>query len=237
MRIDKLLSSLHYGSRNDIKKMAKDGLIIINDRKEKDASMDVDPNNDTIIINGETLFYKEHLYVMMNKPKDVVSSSTDPYHSTYLDFLPESYHRFDLQVCGRLDVDTTGLLLLTNDGDYLHKVISPKKDVFKTYSVTLDKPIENVEPLTKGVTIKDGQERPYTTKPAIVYDMNGNFCRIKISEGKFHQVKRMFEAIGYTVVQLKREAIGSLNLDESMIEGDVRLLSNEEKELVFIHED
>jgi 16S rRNA pseudouridine516 synthase len=174
---------------------------------------------------------------MMNKPMDVVSSSTDPYHSTYLDFLPEAYQRFDLHVCGRLDVDTTGLLLLTNDGDYLHRVISPKKDVYKTYAVTLNQPLGDVEPLYKGVTIKDGQERPYTTKPAIVYDISNNFCRIKLSEGKFHQVKRMFEAIGYTVVQLKREAIGSLNLDKSMIEGDVRLLSDEEKELVFIHEE
>ncbi len=233
MRIDKILANLKYGSRNDIKALAKSHRIKVNHQIISDVSMTINPLKDEIQIDDQVVFYKENLYLMMNKPKGVICAANDGLYPTYLSLLEEPYNRFVLNVCGRLDVDTEGLIVLTNDGDFLHKVISPKNDIDKTYFVTLNQPLTKYHQLEKGVTIKDGAEKPYQTKPAKIFDVENNTCRIAISEGKFHQVKRMFEVIGYEVINLKREKIGNLELDETLQYGDYRELTEQELKLIL----
>jgi len=236
MRLDKMLSNLKYGSRSEIKTIARQSRITVNGEVTKDSDISVDPLNDQIVFDGETVFYREFLYMMMNKPKGVICASTDDMYKPYTVLIDAPYNRFELNVCGRLDVDSEGLIVLTNDGEFLHKVISPKHDIFKTYYVTLKDPLKNYQILEKGVSIKDGVEKLYKTKPAKIYDVSNNTCRIAISEGKFHQVKRMFEFIGNEVMGLKRERIGMLELDPTLLPGDYRELSGLELELILKNE-
>lgn len=233
MRIDKMLANLKYGSRNDIKNLAKSHRITVNHQKITDVSMTIDPNKDEVLIDDQIVFYKDNLYLMMNKPKGIICASSDALYPTYLSLLDEPFNRFDLNVCGRLDVDTEGLLILTTDGDFLHKVISPKTDIDKTYFVTLKHPLKGYQIFEKGVTIKDGAEKPYLTKPAKIFDVTEYSCRIAISEGKFHQVKRMFETIGNEVIDLKREKIGMLELDSSLLPGDYKELTEADLSLIL----
>lgn len=232
MRIDKMLSNLKYGSRNDIKLLAKSQRIKVNNHLINDVSQIINPNIDEVKVDDRLVFYKDNVYLMMNKPKGIICANSDPLYPTYLSLIDEPYNRFDLNVCGRLDVDTEGLLILTTDGEFLHKVISPKKDIDKTYFVTLKHPLTNYQILEKGVTIKDGGEKPYLTKPAKIFDVTTFTCRIAISEGKFHQVKRMFEMIENEVIELKREKIGLLELDPNLLPGEYKELS--ESELLLI---
>jgi len=233
MRVDKLLSNLKYGSRSEIKAMAKDLRIKVNGNLIKDADISVNPEKDQIHVDDVLVYYKEFIYLMMNKPQGIICAANDSLYPTYLSLIEEPYNRFDLNVCGRLDVDTEGLIILTNDGAFLHKVISPKKDIDKTYFVILKEPLTNYQKLEKGVIISDGAEKPYLTKPAKIFDIVNNTCRIAISEGKFHQVKRMFEAIGNEVIALKREKIGWLELDYALKQGEYKELSNEELKLTL----
>ncbi len=228
MRLDKILSNLKYGSRSDIKAMAKAGYIEVNGIKAKSSDLDVDPIKDIITLEGVTIFYKEFVYLMMNKPKGIVCAATDSLYPTFTSLISNPFDRFELSVCGRLDVDSEGLIILTNDGVFLHKVISPKNEIYKIYRVTLARPLADYRRLEKGVSIMDGQEKPYVTKPAKIFDVIGNTCRIAISEGKFHQVKRMFEAIGNEVTELKRETIGALDLDPALESGGYRELTDPE---------
>lgn len=233
MRIDKLLSNLKYGTRSEIKAMARNMRIKLNGKVIKDSDVSISPETDIILVDDKPIFYKEAIYLMMNKPKGILCATNDGLYPTYVSLLEEPFNRFDLNVCGRLDVDTEGLIILTNDGDFLHKVISPKSDIEKTYFVTLNRTLINYHQLEQGVTIKDGAEKPYTTKPAKIFDVENNTCRIAISEGKFHQVKRMFEVIGYEVTNLKREKIGLLEIDKTLQYGDYRELSIQELKLIL----
>jgi len=233
MRIDKLLSNLKYGSRSDIKTLAKAGKIQVNGSVIRNSDIDVDPLKESIRVDNKDVFYRENVYLMMNKPKGVVCAAVDALYPTYTALIKEPLNRFDLNVCGRLDVDSEGLIILTNDGVFLHKVISPKSDINKTYYVELIQPLTEYRRLERGIEILDGQEKPYITKPAKIFDVIGNKCRITISEGKFHQVKRMFEAIGNEVVSLKRETIGSLDLDQSLAIGEYRELKDFEIDLLL----
>lgn len=236
MRLDKLLSNLKYGSRSDIKSLARQSRITVNGGIVKDSDILVNPIVDQIRLDGELIFYKEKIYLMMNKPQGIICAATDALYEPYTSLIHPPYDRFDLNVCGRLDVDTEGLIVLTNDGDFLHKIISPKQDVYKTYFVTLRDPLLKYQILEKGVMIKDGTERLYLTKPAKISDVNNQTCRIMISEGKFHQVKRMFEHIGNEVTFLKREKIGGLFLDSSLLPGEYRELTESELELILKNE-
>ena len=233
MRLDKLLSNLKYGSRSDIKSFARQSRITVNGNLIKDADISVEPSVDEIKLDDELVFYKELLYLMMNKPKGIICASADALYEPYTSLIESPYDRFDLNVCGRLDVDSEGLIVLTNDGDFLHKVISPKQAIYKTYFVTLRDPLIRYQALEKGVMIKDGTEKLYQTKPAKIVDVLNNTCRISISEGKFHQVKRMFEFIGNEVTSLKREKIGMLELDETLQPGDYRELTDDELNLIL----
>ena len=218
-RIDKILSNLGYGTRKDLKKIVKNGMVQVNGVTIKDSAMKVDPEKDKIVINGEEIFYREFIYLMMNKPAGVVSATFDNKDETVIDLLEVEHQVFEPFPVGRLDKDTVGLLLLTNDGDLNHRLISPKWKVDKVYFAKIDKKVteEDVEKFKKGITLDDG----YTCK-------EGSEIVLTIQEGKFHQVKRMFEAVGKKVTYLKRIEFGTLPLDDDLEEGEYRELTEEE---------
>ena len=229
-RIDKILSNLGYGTRKDLKKIVKNGMVQVNGVTIKDSAMKVDPEKDKIVINGEEIFYREFIYLMMNKPAGVISATFDNKDETVIDLLEVEHQVFEPFPVGRLDKDTVGLLLLTNDGDLNHRLISPKWKVDKVYFAKIDQKVteEDIEKFKHGITLDDG----YTCKEAILEiqkaSEEGSEIVLTIQEGKFHQVKRMFEAVGKKVTYLKRIEFGTLPLDEDLEEGEYRELTEEE---------
>ena len=218
MRLDKLLSNLKYGSRSEIKEMCKDKRVSVNDFIVTDSSRPV-IESDKIEVDGNVVFHKDIFLLMLNKPNGVVSANRDNLHKTVIDLIKEPYSRYELNICGRLDIDTVGLVLITNDGAIMHKIISPKSDIDKTYYVEYSGTI-NKTALESPLELLDGNNEKYTTKGAKVEILGKNKCNITISEGKFHQVKRMFESVGCKVTYLKRIRIGNITLNESLNEGD-----------------
>ncbi len=233
MRLDKLLANLRYGTRSAIKDAVKAGRVTVAGDIIADPGRIVEPEIETIAFDGIPVFYRKWVYLMMNKPKGVVSANRDDRHPTVIGRIGPPYDRFDLSICGRLDLDAEGLLLLTNDGDTLHRVISPKNDIFKEYAVVLAHPLVDASALERGVIILDGKDEAYTTKPAKLLRTDERECRIWICEGKFHQVKRMFEAIGNEVVALKRVAIGGLGLDPGLAPGEYKEIGFEDVNRIF----
>lgn len=229
-RLDKVLSNLGYGSRKEIKQAIRKGLIEVNGELVKDNGMQVDPESDRIIVNGEEIFYRKFIYLMMNKPDGVVSATVDNRDETVVDLLEVEHQVFNPFPVGRLDKDTVGLLFLTNDGELNHRLISPKWKVDKIYYAKIDKKVteDDVNKFKKGITLDDG----YLCKEAKLEILNatdeGSEVEVTIQEGKFHQVKRMFEAVGKEVVYLKRIEFGTLKLDEDLEEGEYRELNDEE---------
>ena len=229
-RIDKILSNLGYGTRKDLKKIVKNGMVQVNGIIIKDSAMKVDPEKDKIVINGEEIFYREFIYLMMNKPAGVISATFDNKYETVIDLLEVEHQVFEPFPVGRLDKDTVGLLLLTNDGDLNHRLISPKWKVDKVYFAKIDQKVteEDIEKFKHGITLDDG----YRCKEAILEiqkaSEEGSEIVLTIQEGKFHQVKRMFEAVGKKVTYLKRIEFGTLPLDEDLEEGEYRELTEEE---------
>ena len=238
LRLDKLLSHIGYGTRTEVKKLLKSKAVKIDGLLVKDAKVKVDPNKQCITVYDDIVEYREFVYLMMNKPQDCLSATRDREYRTVIDLLDEYYLTFDLSPAGRLDRDTEGLVLLTNDGKLAHEIISPKKDVFKRYVAHISGILtqEAVESLSSGVEILDGNNDVFRTKPAKVRILNqlGDLTEVEIciTEGKFHQVKRMFASVGCKVVYLKRLAIGELELDESLRLGEYRELTDEELALL-----
>jgi 16S rRNA pseudouridine516 synthase len=233
MRIDKLLANLGYGSRKEVKGLLKTGAVKINDVVVKDAKQHVDSNKETVTLNGEVLEYKEFIYLMMNKPQGVLSATEDHRDETVIDLLELDDQVYEPFPVGRLDKDTEGLLLITNDGQLAHRLLSPKKHVPKTYFAVIDQEVAEADIIAfkKGVTLDDG----YVTKPGELKIFKSGIrsdIELTITEGKFHQVKRMFEAVGKKVIYLKRLTMGSLALDESLELGEYRELTDEEIELL-----
>ncbi|HBE9638126.1 TPA: rRNA pseudouridine synthase [Clostridioides difficile] len=232
-RIDKILSNLGYGSRSEIKKYCKQGSVVVNGSEVSNPGTQVDTENDEILFNGEEVIYREYIYLMMNKPAGYISATTDKYDPTVLDLIDLSYLVFEPFPVGRLDKDTEGLLVLTNDGKHSHRVLSPKKHVPKTYYAKIDGVVteEDVEAFLEGVVLDDG----YKTMPSqlnILKSDDESEIELTIHEGKFHQVKRMFESVGKKVVYLKRLSMGNLKLDESLELGEYRELTDEEVKLI-----
>lgn len=239
MRIDKLLCEMNIGSRSEVKALLKKGQILADGVKICKPETKVNEQIVVISFQGKDYRYRPYVYYMLNKPIDVVSATRDEKDKTVLDLLKAHLEKVNNQnatgipICdifpvGRLDKDTVGLILLTNDGELSHRLLSPKKHVPKTYYVETDKELtaEGKKMLEQGVDI--GEDT--LTKEAIV-----NYCGIckyelTITEGKFHQVKRMFSAVGLKVIYLKRLSMGSLVLDESLQEGEIRELTQEEVE-------
>lgn len=231
MRLDKLLAHKGFGSRKDVKALIKKKKVIINDQIVKDSSFQVNPEKDILKVNNEMVHYREYIYVMLNKPSGYVSATADDRDKTVIDLLPSSYQLFDPFPVGRLDKDTEGLLLITNDGKLGHHLTSPKKAVEKTYfaEVRGDISEEDIETFRNGVQLDDG----YICKPAVLNVLRAasmSHVHVTITEGKFHQVKRMFEATGNKVIYLKRIQMGNLLLDNNLDTGDFRELSGPEVE-------
>ncbi len=236
MRIDKLLANRGYGSRKEVKKLLKSGVVKINEVTVKDGSTHFKPSEDSVTIHGEVIEYREFIYLMLNKPPGVISATEDPAHETVIDLLEVDDAVYNPFPVGRLDKDTEGLLLITNDGGLSHQLLSPKKHVPKTYFAVIEGDVteDDSKAFKEGVVLDDG----YKTMPAeLVIIKNGILSDIEITimEGKFHQVKRMFEAVGKRVVYLKRIKMGSLELDETLSLGEYRELTEEELSLLKSH--
>ncbi|MFQ8650043.1 pseudouridine synthase [Hominilimicola sp.] len=230
MRIDKYISGCGYASRKDVKKLIKQGLVFINGEVCKKPEEQTDENS-IVEVDGERLIYREFVYLMLNKPQGCVSAVYDKKYPVVTEFVPEEYAHFEVYPVGRLDIDTEGLLILTNDGQFAHEMTSPKKDVYKRYFAVLDKPMEekDVEIFAGGMEFKE-----FTAKSAkLEITENPNEVYIEIAEGKFHQVKRMCERVGKTVTYLKRVAIGNLKLDKSLEKGEVRELTKDELDMLY----
>lgn len=236
-RVDKVLSNLGYGSRAELKKFCKQGLVFVNGKVVSNPGLQVDTDIDEIVFNGEKINYREFIYLMMNKPDGYISATFDKHDSIVLDLIDDEYLVFEPFPVGRLDKDTEGLLVLTNDGQLAHRVLSPKKHVPKTYYAKIDGKVteEDIEAFKQGVTLDDG----YETMPSelvILKSDDISEIELTIHEGKFHQVKRMFESVGKTVVYLKRLSMGALKLDETLELGEYRELTDEEVKLIEIRE-
>lgn len=230
MRIDKYISGCGYASRKDVKKLIKQGLVFIDGEVCKKPEEQTDENS-IVEVDGERLIYREFVYLMLNKPQGCVSAVYDKKYPVVTEFVPEEYAHFEVYPVGRLDIDTEGLLILTNDGQFAHEMTSPKKDMYKRYFAVLDKPMEekDVEIFAGGMEFKE-----FTAKSAkLEITENPNEVYIEIAEGKFHQVKRMCERVGKTVTYLKRVAIGNLKLDKSLEKGEVRELTKDELDMLY----
>ena len=231
IRLDKFLSSQTMYSRSEIKALIKKKSVLVNGETAKSSDRKIDTDHDTVTCDGREIVYREHVYYMLNKPQGVVCATEDKREKTVLELLPDDRRRQGLFPAGRLDKDTTGLLILTDDGDFAHRMLSPKKHVWKYYRAELDKKPESdiKEAFAKGVVLHDGT----LCESADILSIEESTVCLRIREGKYHQVKRMFASQGYTVVALERYRIGALGLDASLKQGEARELSAEESALIL----
>ena len=229
MRLDKFISTTTTLSRAEAKKIIKKG-ILINDILVKSPDYKIDEINDQVIVNGNRLFYQKYVYIMMNKPQNVISATDDAIDKTVVDLLEEKDRIYKVFPVGRLDKDTEGLMLLTNDGDLTHKLISPKKDVEKKYYVEVSGELkeEHLVLVKEGLVIDEGYKCKRARLEIIESTEVNSIAYIYITEGKFHQVKRMMKALGTTVTYLKRLSIGTLELDKNLKLGEYRYLTDKE---------
>ncbi len=234
MRIDKFLSNMGIASRTESSKAARGGLVLVNGAPVKKADVHIDPEKDVITYCGRKIEYRKYTYILMNKPDGVVSATEDGKDKTVIDLLPEELQRLDLFPCGRLDKHTLGLVMLTDDGDLAHRLLSPKHHVNKKYRFECKFPLtrDEVEYLEKGATLEDG----YITKPSeIELDDDNQSGYITLVEGKYHQIKRMLESVNNKITYLERVTFGPLCLDKSLGRGEWRFLSKEEIERLEEH--
>jgi len=230
MRIDKLVSQYGFGSRKEVKAILKQGVITVDGAVVTNPQSRVDPDAQAIYVGDVLIEYEKYVYVMMNKPDGVISASYDEEDETVCDLLDEAHQWFDLFPVGRLDKDTTGLIILTNDGGFAHRALSPKKHVEKIYHARLDNDFgdKEIKAFATGITLDDG----YKTMPATLEIIGDRAAKVIIREGKFHQVKRMFEALGINVISLQRMTFAGINLDEQLAPGDFRRLNENEMNII-----
>lgn len=233
-RLDKILVSQGLGSRSDVQRLIRGGHLTADGRPLRDPSAKIDPDEAILMVDGRRLRYQRHLYIMLNKPQGLLCVSRDPRQPTVLDLLPPALKRSGLFPAGRLDKDTVGLTLITDDGDFAHRMLSPRRHVEKTYQAVIDGPLSEAQraAFTNGLILEDGT----VCMPAKLQVLEAGGrprMEVRISEGKYHQIKRMFAACGHKVLWLKRTAIGGLHLDETLGEGELRELTEEEKGLVW----
>lgn len=232
-RLDKMVASLTGCSRKDARGMVLRSRVSVNGAVSGNIALKVDPKTDDIKIDGQSYTYKKFVYIMINKPKGILSASNDKSRETVVDLVKPEFNREGLFPVGRLDKDTTGLLIITDDGDFGHKVISPKSMIEKEYLVTLDKPItdEDIKTLESGVTLVDGT----VCRPASVKLANDEKTKIfiTITEGKYHEIKRMLGVVNIGVDELDRVRIGKLYKDNKLSFGEYREITPEELEFVW----
>lgn len=232
-RLDKFLTSQNICTRKEASKLVRAGLVSINGEKAATPAQKLDPLQDRVTVEGKPVQYRQYMYIMMNKPAGVLSATEDGRAPTVLDLLPPELNRRGLFPAGRLDKDTTGLLLITDDGALAHRMLSPKSHVYKLYRAELEAPIgpEDIAAFKAGV-----HQGGDAFSPARLYTLPGegpNTAYVEIREGKFHQVKRMFQAVGNRVLFLHRLKIGGLRLDPALPAGACRLLEAEEAAMIF----
>jgi len=237
MRLDKLLSMLGEGTRAQVKEMIRAGRVTVDGAPVRDSGMQVDPQAGAVCVDGRRLSYKAVRHVMLNKPQNTLTAARDKKQKTVMDLLPPMYAAMGCMPAGRLDKDTEGLLIITSDGQLAHRIISPKKDVSKVYFARVDGVLGegDIAAFAEGLHIKDG-DGEFDAKPAgleIVSSGDGmSEVRVRVSEGKYHQVKRMLASRGAPVVYLKRERIGALDLDAALLPGQWREMTDEEVALL-----
>lgn len=231
MRLDKFLSETTTESRSQVKKEIRQGMVTVNGIVEKLPEKQIDEKTDCVCLKGKELHYQLFVYFMLNKPAGVVSATEDNLSKTVVELLSREDYRKDIFPAGRLDKDTEGFLLLTNDGELAHRLLSPKKHVDKTYFVRLRDALseEAAAKLETGVSIGEKKD----TRPAKVERVDTDTILLTIQEGKFHQVKRMLQAVDNQVLYLKRITFGGLSLDEGLAPGEYRALSDEEVKLLY----
>lgn len=236
MRLDKLLAHSGLGTRKEVKKLLKTKIVEVNEKTVTDPKTHVDPDTDKVTVGGEKLDYQEFVYFMMNKPQGVISATEDLMHETVLDLLEMQDSLQEPHPVGRLDIDTEGLLILTNDGKLTHRLLSPKHHVDKRYYAEIDGIVteEDIVQFKEGVTLDDD----YETLPADLEilstdeEAGTSVIELVIREGKFHQVKRMMQAVGKEVTYLKRLEMGPIKLDDTLELGAYRELTSEEIDLL-----
>lgn len=236
MRLDKLLAHSGLGTRKEVKKLLKTKIVEVNEKTVTDPKTHVDPDTDKVTVGGEKLDYQEFVYFMMNKPQGVISATEDLMHETVLDLLEMQDSLQEPHPVGRLDIDTEGLLILTNDGKLTHRLLSPKHHVDKRYYAEIDGIVteEDIVQFKEGVTLDDD----YETLPADLEilstdeEAGTSVIELVIREGKFHQVKRMIQAVGKEVTYLKRLEMGPIKLDDTLELGAYRELTSEEIDIL-----
>ncbi len=224
-RIDKVISNQTGYSRKDVKDLIKKNRIRVNDFIVNEPDYKVDSNKDRILLDGKALTIQKYIYLVLNKPKGYVSATEDKNDLTVLDLVPEEYRHRNLFPAGRLDKDTTGLMIITDDGEFTHNILSPKKHVKKTYLVEIDIPLTEkmVEECKKGIQLNDG-----VCQSAELKIIDSNQGLITLTEGRYHQIKRMFGCLKAKVINLKRISMGEFFLPEDLEEGNIRELTQEE---------
>lgn len=229
-RLDKIIASSGLSSRSEVKLLIKKGFVKVNGSVVLDASLKFDCDVDDVEVDGKSLKKGKFVYIMLNKPKGVISATNDNKDLTVVDILPDELKRKNLFPAGRLDKDTTGFCLITDDGDFAHNILAPNHHVTKTYIAELDKAVDfekSKKAFLDGVVLADGTVL-LSAELEIVENGDIPTYKVVIKEGKYHQVKRMFSSLGSTVVNLKRIKIGNLELDKNLKPGEARFLSDEE---------
>ena len=235
-RLDKFLVSQNLGSRKEAAGLVRKGQVTVNGAVARDPAAKLDPHRDRVAVNGKEVEYRRFLTIMMNKPAGVLSATEDSRQPTVLELVPEELRRRGLFPAGRLDKDTTGLLLITDDGDLAHRMLAPKSHVVKLYQAVTARPVteEDIAAFAAGV-----EEGGQAFAPARLWPEerpDGPVAMVEIREGKFHQVKRMFRAVGNEVLALRRLRIGGLALDDTLAPGEYRLCTEEELARIFIED-
>lgn len=224
-RIDRILSEQTNYSRKEIKKLVSKGLVLVNEGVVRRSDEKYDEDNISIKINGEDVSVNKHFYLLLNKPKGYVSTTVSDSDKTVIDLVPNKYKTRTLFPAGRLDKDTTGLMLITDDGVFAHNILSPKKHIKKIYEVVIDKDVsdEMINGFEEGVKLNDGE-----CKSALLEKVDTNKCLVTLTEGRYHQIKRMFGCYKAKVLELKRICMGELYLPTNLAVGEVREVSDEE---------
>ena len=233
LRLDKLISSQGKYTRKEAQQLIKDGLVRVDGIVVRDRGAHIDPDRSSVTVNSEPFEVSRYVYIMLNKPKGVVSATSDRDVKTVVDLVPDEYKKRNLFPAGRLDITTTGFVLITDDGDFAHRILTPKNHIEKTYEARLAQPVDEqqLKTVSDGIVLGDGTEC-LPARLRVLEDTDTPLVEIKICEGTYHQIKRMFAAAGNGVIELKRTMMGALQLDSQLAEGECRRLTDDELLLI-----
>lgn len=229
LRLDKLISSQGAYSRKEAQQLIKNGSVRVDGVIVRDRGAHIDPDKNKVSVNSVPFEISRYIYIMLNKPKGVVSATNDRDVKTVIDLVPDEFKKRNLFPAGRLDITTTGFVLITDDGDFAHRILTPKNHIEKTYHARLAQPVDEdqLKAVAEGIVLGDGTQC-LPAKLKVIDDTENPLVEIKICEGKYHQIKRMFAAAGNGVIELKRTMMGALELDESLAPGECRRLTDDE---------